>query len=270
MPQKNITKLHFFKHIKPIQIKTFGEFSVCIDGQCIGVQTWRSPKVYQLLLLIVAAGGQKLSIHHICDAMWGHQEGDQALQNFEFILRRLRQTLQKYLPQNLKANQVVQLQHGKVSLNPSYCTLDSDMIQQYMKEGKELRMLGKHRQAYCMAQKVTAMIQGGFLEGEIDLIHHYRHAWHARLCSWVDETAAYWKQKGVHYTEIISLLDTGLGIDPCCERLSCLRMQVLHQAGYSNDAIRYYRSWAALLFQVFGLEPSPVAQQAYQSVMRRP
>jgi len=269
MAKHRITKLHPLGD-EIIQITTFGKLSVTIQGQCTAVQTWKSPKVYQLLLLIVAAGGQNISTQYICDTMWPNQEADHAIQNLEFILRRLRQTLQKHLPSPLKANQVIQLQHGKISLNESYCRIDNQTIDAYMIQAKELRQHQKHQQAYAIEQKIQNLLTGSFLGGESELASVHRHAWNNRLCNWIDQTTEHWKSEhDIHHSSIINLLDTGLEIDPCSERLLCQRMEVLHQAGYRNDAIRYYQSWATLLLQTFGLQPSPIAQQAYQAVIRK-
>jgi DNA-binding SARP family transcriptional activator len=269
MIKPNVVALHNTDIKKLIHIRCFGQFSLQIHGKHISMHAWKSPKVYQLFLLIAAEGGQDVSTSSICDMLWPSHDADHALQNLEFILRRLRKTLQEYLPSPLKANQVIQLQHGKISLNESYCSIDSKTIDRHMIQAKVLRQQRKHEQAYVIEQKIQNLLSGGFLSGEPELIAHHRYAWHSRLCNWIDQTTEHWKNEHhIHHATIIDLLDTGLDIDPCSERLLCQRMQVLHQAGYRSDAIRYYQSWASLLLQTFGLEPSPIAQQAYQAVRK--
>jgi len=227
----------------------------------------KAPKVYQLLLLLIASGGKNIPTHDICDTIWSCQEADYAMQNLEFILRKLRQTLQKYLPQNLRANQIIQLQHGKISLNQQYCTLDTWCFEELQHQAKALRLQREDQQAYAIEKTIQHIIQGSFLPGEAEMISSHRHAWHNRLCNWLDTTISHWKHdEHIHFSEIMDLLDIGLDIDPYSERLLCHRIQLLHQAGYQNDAVRYYQDWASLLFQQFKLKPSPIAQQAYQKL----
>ncbi len=76
---------------RPVHISCFGGLKVCIYGRGIHVQGWKSPKVYQLLALIVAMGGKNIAAYQLCDAIWPDGEGDKGMQNLEFILRRLRQ-----------------------------------------------------------------------------------------------------------------------------------------------------------------------------------
>jgi len=254
---------------QPIHITSFGTLSVHMDGESMDVQTWKSPKVYQLLVLIVAAGGRHIPVHYICDRMWPNQEADKAMQNFEFILRRLRQTLQSNLPKPLKANQVVLLQHGKISLNPMHCSIDSWQLDASIQQAKALRAKHQYTQAHRMEQQVLQMIHGDFLSGESEeLVSAYRHTWHTRMCNWIGETATLWHKQEVAHHDIISLLDAGLNIDPYSEQLLCQRIHILHQAGYRNDAIRYYQDWASLLRQTFGLQPSHKVQQAYQAIVQ--
>jgi len=265
-----LTELHATHDEYPVQITSFGKLSICIHRKSIDIHRWKSPRVYQLLLLIVAAGGKNIPTHYICDSMWPSQEADKAMQNLEFILRRLRQTLQKSLPKQLKANQVILLQHGKINLNPIYCHIDTWHLDGYIKQAKSLHVRNRHAQAHSIEQQALQMIQGRFLSGESEnIVSGYRHAWHTRICNWINETASLWQKQHMNHHKIISLLDTGLEIDPYSEQLLCQRMHILHQEGYSNDAIRYYQDWASLLLQTFGLKPSPIAQEAYQNILNQ-
>ncbi len=253
--------------IKPIHITCFGELSVRIHGECIAVHRWNSPKVYQLLLLLVASGGQQISGHTICDWLWPDHEADKAHQNFEFTLRRLRQLLQKHLGVNFKANQVIPLHHGKVCLNHDDCDIESCVVNHAMQQSKKFRRNQAHQRAYQLEQEIIGMIQGAFLQGEGELVYHQRQAWHVRLCNWIDETATYWRNDAdISLHHITELLDVGLHIDPYSERLLCQRIEVLHQAGYQVDAICHYQQWSALVLQGFGIRPSQATQQIYQRI----
>ena len=262
------SKIYPIHQPKLMQITCFGELSIHIHGIKIDMQAWTSPKVYQLFVLMIASGGENIPAHQICDTLWPDQDSDKALQNFEFILRRLRQTLQQHLPDHLKANQVIQLQQHKLSLNKEHCHIDAWSIAQQLQEIRNYHWDNKHHQARSMEEQIATMIHGTFLEGEEDnIIFQYRHTWHTRICNWIDETLTHWQKQHTSHYQMMRLLDIGLKIDPSSERLLCHRLHILHQSGYHNDAIRYYQDWASLLLQTFGLKPSPKAQQAYQSLL---
>ncbi len=256
--------------VKPVQIHGFGILSVDIQGKSIDVQAWKKPKMYQLLLFIVAAGGRHIARHEVCDAIWPDQDAGQASQNLEFILRSLRQVFQPHLPACLKANQLIQFQQGKISLNPSYCNMDIWKLDEAMKQAKQLSKNAEYQPLQIVEQRILSTIRGGFLAGESDLVHHHRHRWHTHLCNWIAAAVEYWrnKQQACH-THIMELLNVGEQIDPCSERLLCLRMQVLHHAGYSADAMRYYQVWSALLQQTHGLQPSSATQRLYRSITQQ-
>jgi len=152
--------------VRPVQISSLGGLSIRIHGKDIGVQSWKSPKVYQLLSLIVAMGGKNIAAHQLGDVIWPDVEGDKGMQNLEFILRRLRQVLRPALGKYLCATQVIQFHHGKVSLNADYCTLDIWQWQDLCVQAKKLRLQRDQSGASELEQQAAALLQGSFLSGD--------------------------------------------------------------------------------------------------------
>jgi len=253
--------------IKPVYISCFGTLSVRIHDQCIAVQTWNSPKVYELLLLLASSAEQAISKYLICDQLWPNHDADKAHQNLEFTLRSLRQIFQKHLGSNYKANQVIPLQQGKIGLNHELCDIDTIMVRDFIQQGRKMRQEKQYDEAYSLEQQIIGMIQEGFLHNEEGLVYQQRKTWHLTLCNWLDEVASHWQTNhAIPHQQIIALLDVALYINPYSERLLCQRMKTLHQAGYQADAITHYHSWVELLTQKFKVEPSKQTQQLYQTI----
>lgn len=256
-----------FASERVIQISSIGGLAITINGNCIGVHNWKSPKAYHLLATIVALGGRNIPIGSIYDAIWSDLDGDKAMQNLEFILRRLRQTLHKCTGNSIKPTQIIQLHNGKISLNPEHCALDIWSWQAYKEQARHWRQDGNPLAARKIEQVAASILSGEFLAGDDELTIHQRQHWHTRFCNWIHETIDYWKEDdGVSHAEMIALLDVALGIDPCSEKLCMQRMNILLDEGYSVDAMRAFKDWAALVKEVYGLQPSKKIHRAFENI----
>ncbi len=247
---------------KPVQISSMGGLVICVHGRDIGVQAWKSPKVYQLLSLIIGMGGKNIAAHQLCDAIWPDVEGDKGMQNLEFILRRLRQVLQPDLGKDLRAVQVILFHQGKVSLNADHCELDIWQWQHTCAQARMLRAQGSHGDASRLEQQAAALISGQFLAGDdgLESITGHRLGWHSHCCGWLDATISLWRNDGCcAYHQMIMLFDIWLQLDPSSERLCMQRMRVLLEEGYSVDARRVYFDWVQLIRDQYGLNPSAQA-----------
>ncbi len=245
--------------LRPVQISTLGGLTMRVHGKDIGVQSWKSPKVYQLLTLIVAMGGRNIATYHLCDAIWPDDEGDKGMQNLEFILRRLRQVIQPCLGADLQAMQVIQLQHGKISLNADYCDMDIWHWERLCAQARILRMQGDQQQSAGIEHQAASILAGSFLAGDdaLELLVARRSIWHDRICGWIDSTVQQWRdddQFERYQSEV--LLRAWHSLDPYSERLCMQRMRLLLDEGYVVDARRVYHQWAQLIKNKYDLKPS--------------
>jgi len=255
---------------KPIQISSIGGLAIAVNGQCVGVHAWKSPRVYHLLTTIVALGGRNVSVGSIYDVIWPDIDGDKAMQNMEFILRRLRQTLHKSMGCQIKPTQIIQLHHGKISFNPEYCELDIWAWQSYTEQARMWRQCGNSAAARKIEQMAASILTGKFLAGDEELTICERQIWHTRFCNWIHEVIGHWQVDGsVMHAEMMALLDVGLAIAPCSEKLCMQRMNILLDEGYSADAMRAFKDWAMLVKGIHGIQPSGKIHQAYMQIMER-
>lgn len=249
-----------------IEIHSFGGLSVCINGQCVRAQEWKSPKMYQLLLAIVVLGGRNVSVSDIGDMLWPDSDGDKAMQNLEFMLRRLRQTLKSHLGDQLRSKQSIILHNSKISLNADIFSLDTWQWERFKSEAQKLRNRQQYEAALALEQQAASLITGAFLQGDNDRGIMQREVWHSRMCNWIHTTVNIWMQdEAIAHEQIIDLLDRGLLINPCSEKLCMQRISILFRAGYKVDAMRAYRSWAMLIKESLGMNPPDPFGSRYTS-----
>lgn len=109
------------KDPRPVQITTFGEFRVEINGKVIYDRDWRGARGKTLLKALVVLGGYKVPAEHLADLLWPDADGDIARNNLKVALWRLRRLgcskSETPLPW-------IAIQHGCVSLVSSLCNVD--------------------------------------------------------------------------------------------------------------------------------------------------
>jgi len=256
-------------HQHIIRINTFGGFSVQVHGECIGVQDWKCTKVFQLLLSLVALGGKDIAVTQLMDLIWPDAEGDKSFQNLEFNLRSLRKLLQQHVGGGICGNQIVMVQQGKLSLNADLCMIDTWQWEFLTRSAAQAYDAGEHKAAFALEQRAAQLLRGEFLAGEQDMIYSQHGIWQQRCSNWLVKTAHSWHERFSNcHDEQMQLLDIGLHIDPCSEKLCMQRMRVLLNEGYAADALRAYYAWVELIRTTYSLRPSKQAITLANSLMK--
>lgn len=244
---------------KPILISSFGGLKLATKDGCAGIRHWKSPKVYQLMLAIVALGGRNIPAIDIGDLIWPDIDGDKAMQNLEFMLRRLRQVLKESIDPHLQSQQPVLVHHGKISLNHELIDLDLWHWQALASKAKEQREGQHHNEAFTSETAAAALIKGPFLEGDIAYVGFQQELWHTRIGNWLHSTVDLWHHDpSITDGQLFELMDRGILIDPCSEKLCMQRMNILLETGYRVDALRIHKNWATLIREKLGISPPDI------------
>lgn len=106
---------------RPIQITTFGELRVEINGKRLYDRDWRGTRTKTLLKALIVLGGYKISAERLCDMLWPDADGDVARNNLKVALWRLRHL---GCDKGERALPWVVIQHGCVSLPTALCRVD--------------------------------------------------------------------------------------------------------------------------------------------------
>jgi len=253
---------------KVVRIKTFGGLSVQVNGRCARVHDWKSKKVYQLLLNLIALGGKNISVDVIADMAWPDSEGDKAMQNFEYSLRRLRKKLHDLAGDNASDVKLIILHEGKLSFNADHCRLDIWDWEKYCQQAMDARRHGKLAEAFRSEQLAADLIQGEFMAGEGDIVFSQKEIWRRVCIHWISHTALLWMERAyTAHVNVMPLLDKGMKLDPCSERICMQSMNALLNEGFSIDAMKIFHAWAKLIKHEFDIEPSTRISAFYKSVV---
>lgn len=76
-----------------IRIHTLGRFGIQIDGRALSARELRQQKPIELLQCAIASGGRGISKDYLSAAIWPEAEGDDATNNYDVTLHRLRKLL---------------------------------------------------------------------------------------------------------------------------------------------------------------------------------
>lgn len=153
--------LHLDNWPWPLKIQTLGAFALIRDDEPI-VLTGKGKKPLELLKALIAFGGKNVSQELLTDALWPDADGDLAQRSFDTTLHRLRKLL--------GIENVLQLQAGRLSIDPRYCWIDTWAFERQCAEIEDIsKTPKKHRErlAVCF-KKGKALYEGPFLHGDAD------------------------------------------------------------------------------------------------------
>jgi len=148
----------------PLKIQTLGSFELIRDDEPV-VLTGKVKKPLELLKALIAQGGKNVPLERLSDALWPDADGDLAKRSFDTTLHRLRKLLG-----NEKA---LQLQAGRLSINPRYCWIDAWAFERQCGEVEDtLKGNGQQKDRVLLAlnaEKGVALYKGIFLSEDTDL-----------------------------------------------------------------------------------------------------
>ena len=112
---------------RPVQITTFGELCVEINGKRLYDRDWHGTRTKTLLKALIVLGGYKVSAERLCDLLWPDADGDVARNNLKVALWRLRHL---GCEKGTAPISWLTTRHGYVSLLVGQCRIDSNEFEQ--------------------------------------------------------------------------------------------------------------------------------------------
>ncbi len=142
----------------PIRIRTLGRFAIEREGSAAAASRKESRKPLDLLKLVVALGGEGVSVARLSAALWPEADGDAARNSFDNALHRLRKIL--------GGDRYVQLRGGEVSLDGASCWSDVAALEACWREIDQQLASADAAQLSAWAERALALCQGEFLLGD--------------------------------------------------------------------------------------------------------
>jgi DNA-binding SARP family transcriptional activator len=246
----------------PLKIQTLGSFGVISDDKPV-VLTGRVKKPLELLKALIAFGGKNVSQERLNDALWPDVDGDLAQRSFDTTLHRLRKLLGN--------DKVLQLQSGRLSINPKYCWIDAWAFERQCDEIEAaLNVQGQLKDKGGLSlhfEKAVVLYQGSFLAEDTDQAWtiSMREHMRSRFLHLLGSAGGYyeklkqWEKAAICYRK-------GLEVEMLAEEFHQRLMVCYRQQGQMAQATKTYQSCCLMLSTHLGLAPSPKTEEIYRSL----
>jgi len=246
----------------PLKIFTLGRFSIVKDGAPIQFSTKVQKKPLEMIKILIAFGGRDVNKALISDALWPDADGDKADQAFATTLHRLRLLLGNEL--------ALQIQDGKLNLNPSYCWVDCWAFERLLSQADTAYSQKDVDTAIGLTEKALSTYKGAFLAGDelAPWAVSRRERLRSRFLLAVNrlgsdlESTDRWEKAAVYYHR-------SLDIDDLSEKTYQRLMRCLQHLGQKAEALSVYFRCQKTLYAALGLAPSPETQAIYRSLVDR-
>ncbi len=215
----------------PVKITTLGAFALTIEERPAPFSRKAPHRLLDLLLAIVALGGQHVPVTRLIDALWPEAEGDTGQETFEKTLQRLRRLLRHDL--------AIQVKAGNLTLKPQVCWVDAWALEQVAARVETESTAGTPDLWRRLETQALSLYRGPFLPDKVDVpwTKACRDRLRRRFVRLVDRLADRWCQAGQPEWGL-ELLEQAIEADPVAEPLSLRLMNELAVLGASRRGDR--------------------------------
>jgi len=230
-----------------LQIQFLGNIEVCFEDKLACSSEKMTPVQRELLTLLAASPGHKISQERVQLLLWPESPPDKARANFDTLLSRCRKILADTIPKKMVQHYLV-LQKGILALKN--CRVDAwDFLGKAGKGIKHSRQreYWQADNAFYSAMKLWQGVFAPEVFGSADEVELFRESLLALFC----EASLSWSENQLRFKQqhaAVSTLRTALNYDPLNERLnkrlylllyeqSCVQAQQFLD-GYRNSLAR--------------------------------
>lgn len=200
-----------------VKIHTFGKLVVEVDGKPLEKNRKAPHRLLELLVAVIAFGGDDVSVSRLIDALWPEVEGDTAHENFKKTLSRLRKLL--------AVDDAILWQDGKLSLNRDLCWVDVLAFEKHAKQ-EDARAVGLYKGPLLGLEEIPIWAESQREQARSTFIRLMN-----RHCDQVQT-----EEKAIHS------LEQAIAVDPLVEPLYQRLIPLLTSQGRHTDAQRHYRT----------------------------
>ncbi len=245
----------------PVRIYALGQFRIEKDGKPITFSGKVQRKPLELLKTLIAFGCREVSEAKIIDALWPDAEGAAAYRSFITTLQRLRKLLGR--------KEALELQEGRLSLDPRHCWMDAWAFDRIISKADDSWKAGEIRKAIQLSKKALALYQGPLLGQDYEErgIAAFRESLRKKFLQCL-RILGHQAEKSGKLKKAIEYYQQGLENDGPTEEFYRCMMTCYEKAGRNADAMEVYYSCRKMLDTNFGVEPSVETKMIYQAIKK--
>jgi DNA-binding SARP family transcriptional activator len=245
-----------------IRIFTLGRFVITRDDRPLEFPAKAPHRILSFLKGLIACGRHGASEEQMTDLLWPDAEGDMAHKSFEITLHRLRKLLGQA--------EALQMENGRVRLNPRICWVDAWAFEHLLNRADELRKQENEKQSRAFVEKALKLYGGAFLAGEkeepwiVSPAEHlrglfFKHLW--RLGRDLEELGQ-WHLAADYY-------ERSLKEDDCREETYQHLMLCYQKLGRPDEAALAYQRCQKKISSIPRVAPAPKAEAIHAYLLSR-
>lgn len=229
-----------------VRIYTLGRFSLVLQDKPVTFNGKVQKRPLELLKALISFGGHEVKEQQLMSSLWPDSDNEMAKQNLKSAVYRLRKLLE---------TDVLQWREGKLSLDFQYCWVDALVVERMVSNLS--RALPEDMAQLAQAtQQVSALYQGGFLQGEDRAyVLGTRERLRSKVLRLLIHVAERFAAQG-EYEQALHTYQSGLEIEPLDEVFYRGIMLCQQSQNRIADALTTFEHYKAVLHNSLDLEPS--------------
>ena len=245
-------------------IRTFGAFSVCVNGEEISDSSPRAGQVWKLFKYLISHRVAPTSTEKLIDLMWPDSDVDNPVKALYTIIYRLRTILN----QNFSCKQeFILFRHNSYIWNGEAAYwLDADEMEHLVRQAEDPALAPHER--IMRYRRAFDLYQGDYLaesraEGWVfSATNYYRKLYTSIALRLAD---LYTAQKD--YAGVVDCCDQATEHDPLNENLHAALLRALVAQGLTAQALSHYEYITAVMHKELGSPPPETLRQAMSVVL---
>ncbi|MBC7946159.1 MAG: hypothetical protein H7X91_13035 [Burkholderiales bacterium] len=244
----------------PVKLLTLGRFALLKDDKPVEFAHKAPKKPLALLKATVALGGKAIPQEQLATALWPDEEGDAAHQLFTTVVHRLRKLL--------GYDEVIQIQEGRVSLNPRLCWVDVWAFQRLLNRAEQAGGCGDLDRQWQVLDQALHLYRGGFLAADSE--ESWALTMRERLRSLFIRNLAtlgqHFQAAGRH-DEALACYLRGAEADPLAEEFYQGQIRCYLSMDRRAEGLAAYRRLRQTLSVTLGIAPSASSETLHRSLL---
>ncbi|MFG1997616.1 BTAD domain-containing putative transcriptional regulator [Spirillospora sp. NPDC048911] len=238
-----------------MKLRVLGPLEICTGDGSVPL----SPKLRDLLALLLCHSNRTISADRLIDALWPHTTPRTAAKTLQGYVHHLRRAL--------GPDRLVFRPPGYVLVTQSG-ELDADCFTARVQSGRQAIAAGETDRGTHLIREAFALWRGVPYDGQDHL--HPTHAEAYRLTELRLSAAEEWAEVELarrHHTEVACELHGIVAEHPFRERPRAQLMRALYATGRTVEALDVAREGRRRLAEDLGLDPSPALQRLEQAIL---
>ena len=244
-------------------IRLFGSLEVDCDTRTLGAGDLGGARPKQVLEILLAARGHRVSTDRLADLLWGAEpprDPTGSLQTFVSVLRR------RLASDRDRARELVITEAEAYRFDTDLVELDLDSFDQLLERSAH----EPTRAARRSLERALALVRGDVLEDEPYSLwaQELRGTYRGRVLG-AHLEAADAALSELDYRAALGHAEAAAALDGFSERAQRTAMLALYAVGRQHDALATYRDFRACLNRELGLEPTPETRALETAILRQ-